>query len=228
MNCQVCGKYSGYYPLCKECNELKESGEVIKCAKCGSWKRAKEPCPNCNDKTTTKENNYKTVKINEENAGNDLTCIICGEPSNGKHFCKKCYAKYRDKSIDIRITHCTETILLDEYGNLQYKCDDGRRVRSRAELIISNFFFKERIITVYEKSVYYKDKNGEDKVLHPDFYLPEQDIYIEYNELTNKEYLKSKEYTKKIYEEIGKKVLVITAEDLKDIEACLKPKLNLH
>lgn len=53
-----------------------------------------------------------------------------------KTFLQKCYAKYKDRSVDIRITHCTETEILDEYGNLQYKCDDGRKVRSRAEKII--------------------------------------------------------------------------------------------
>lgn len=213
MNCQVCGKPSGYFPLCKECNTLKEKGKIVKCEKCGKWHYASKPCPDC-----------RTVPFEPQDG---LTCIICGENSNGKHFCKKCYAKYKDRSVDIRITHCTETEILDEYGNLQYKCDDGRKVRSRAEKIISDFFFKERVRAVYEETIYYSE-NGEDKTLHPDFFLPDYDMYIEYNELKNKPYLNSKDYTQNIYKKLNKKVLIIDDNDLRDIAACLKPKLGLH
>ncbi len=37
MRCQVCGNYSGKYPLCKTCNNLKERGIIVKCSKCGNW-----------------------------------------------------------------------------------------------------------------------------------------------------------------------------------------------
>lgn len=218
MNCQVCGKYSGYYPLCAECNELKEMGEVVKCDKCGNWKKKDEKCTKCSQ---TNKEKYR------EDESNDLKCIICGKPSNGKHFCKSCYAIYKDRSVDIRITHCTDVEILDEYGSLKYKCDDGRKVRSRAEALISNFFFKEKIRTVYEKTIYYTE-NGEDKTLHPDFYLPDYDIYIEYNELTNKPYISMKEYAQKIYKSLNKNLIVINDKDLEDLAACLKPKLGLH
>ena len=99
-----------------------------------------------------------------------LTCLICGEPSNGKHFCLSCYHKYKDKAIDLRITNCKEVKVLDQYGNLSIECDDGRMVRSRAEALISNFFYNNKIRSVYEKTVYYTDpETGEDKTLHPDF-----------------------------------------------------------
>ena len=79
--------------------------------------------------------------IEEKKSSTDeLMCIICGEPSNGKHFCLKCYHKYKDRSVDIRIVNCRDTEILDAYGNLQYKCDDGRKVRSKSEKIISDFF----------------------------------------------------------------------------------------
>ena len=31
MKCSVCGAESGKYPLCRNCNQLKEAGMVIKC-----------------------------------------------------------------------------------------------------------------------------------------------------------------------------------------------------
>lgn len=157
----------------------------------------------------------------------ELTCIICGEPSNGKHFCIKCYHEYKDKSIDIRITNCRETKILDQYGNLTIECDDGRRVRSRAEALISNFFYNNKIRSVYEKTIYYKE-DGEDKTLHPDFYLPDYDIYIEYNEIKKKSYLKSKAYTQKIYSQLGFKVIIMDDQDLNSIAGCLKPKLGIN
>jgi len=39
MVCQICGKKAGYYPLCKECNKLKEDGKVTKCVDCGKWNK---------------------------------------------------------------------------------------------------------------------------------------------------------------------------------------------
>lgn len=164
----------------------------------------------------------ETVAVTSE-----LACIICGEPSNGKHFCVKCYHEYKDKAIDIRITNCRETKILDQYGNLTIECDDGRKVRSRAEALISNFFYNNKIRSVYEKTIYYKE-NGEDKTLHPDFYLPDYDVYIEYNEIKKKSYLKSKAYTQKIYDQLGFKVIIMDDQDLNSIAGCLKPKLGIN
>lgn len=217
--CAICGKPSGMYPLCKDCFKLKDEGKVVKCEECGTWYLTDEGCPNC------KPVNIELPKMTSN--ADELACIICGKPSNGKHFCKECYFKYKDRSIDIRIINCSGTQILDEYGNRKYTCDDGRKVRSRAELAIGNWLFNNKIRAVYEKEVYYEE-NGEAKTLHPDFYLPDQDYYIEYNELTNKPYVQSKEYTQKIYEKIGFKVIIMTDKDLENIAACLKPKLGIH
>lgn len=217
-NCAICGKPSGMYPLCKDHFKLKDEGKVKKCETCGTWYLTEEGCPNCKTVTST---------MPQETTAPKLTCLICGEDSNGYHFCRSCYAKYKDRAVDIRITHCLDTEILDEYGSLTIKCDDGRKVRSRAEAMISNWLYKEKIRSVYEKTIYYTE-NEENKTLHPDFYLPDNDLYIEYNELTNKPYLKSKECTKKIYESLGLKVFIMTEKDLQDIEACLKPLLGLH
>lgn len=81
---------------------------------------------------------------------------------------------------------------------------------------------------MYEETVYYKDeKTGEPKELHPDFFLPDYNLYIEYNELTNPKYVETKEYVKKIYEKLKLHVIVMTDKDLQDVAACLKPQLLL-
>lgn len=200
-------------------------------------------CPICGKPTSSYMGNYrkdglckyhaqqlKEGKLNS-NENNDepieTYCLICGAESNGKHFCYDCWNKYKNKSIDIRITNCKEVEILDQYGNLTIECDDGRRVRSRAEALISNFFYNNKIRSVYEKTIYYEE-NGENKTLHPDFYLPDYDLYIEYNEIKKKNYLKSKEYTMKIYKKLGYNVIIMDDKDLNSIAGCLKPILKIN
>jgi hypothetical protein len=42
--CQICGQNSGMYPLCKVCNEKKESGDIVKCDKCGLFHKKECNC----------------------------------------------------------------------------------------------------------------------------------------------------------------------------------------
>lgn len=200
-------------------------------------------CPICGKPTSSYMGNYRKDGLCKEHAkllkegkitldskeekNDDINCIICGTPTNGKHFCYNCWNKYKDKSIDIRITNCKEIEILDQYGNLTIECDDGRRVRSRAEALISNFLYNNKIRSVYEKTVYYEE-NGESKTLHPDFYLPDYNLYIEYNEIQKKSYLKSKDYTKKTYEKLGLTVIIMDDKDLNSIAGFLKPILKIN
>ena len=68
MACQVCGGKSGFYPLCKECNFLKDEGKVTKCEECGIWKEGNKPlCHECWLKKDKEEKkNSKDYKISEE------------------------------------------------------------------------------------------------------------------------------------------------------------------
>ena len=209
--------------LCHKHAMQANKGEIIQCFLCNEWHNADEACK-CSTKKNSKKQNFELI---DESTTEDLTCIVCGNISNGKHFCYDCYKKYKDKSIDIRITNCKETKVLDQYGNLTIECDDGRKVRSRAEALISNFFYNNKIRSVYEKTVYYEE-NGESKTLHPDFYLPDYELYIEYNEIKKKSYLKSKEYTKSIYEKLGFKVIIMDDQDLNSIAGFLKPILKIN
>lgn len=215
LKCPICGEATRVYMgkarkdrLCGKHADMLKSGELI-ANENGTFSAPGE------------------IASRDAKTQSDLKCIVCGEPSNGKHFCLKCYHDYKDKSIDIRITNCKDVEILDKYGNLTIECDDGRKVRSRAEALISNFFYNNKIRSVYEKTIYYKE-NDEDKTLHPDFYLPDYEVYIEYNEITKKSYLKSKEYTLSIYKKLGLKVIIMDDKDLNSIAGCLKPKLGIN
>ena len=100
-------------------------------------------------------------------------------------------------------------------------------MRSRAEALISNFFYNNKIRSVYERTIYYEE-DGENKTLHPDFYLPDYELYIEYNEIKKKSYLKSKEYTMSIYKKLGFKVIIMDDQDLNSIAGFLKPILRIN
>ncbi len=224
MNCQICGKPSGYLPLCKSCFKLKDEEKVIKCPVCDKWRKTDEVCPSCGNKPIRIVENTTQQESNVD----PITCLICGENSNGKHFCRSCYFKYKDRSIDIRITNCNSTQLLDEFGTRTKKAKDGRYVRSLSEKIIIDYFFDNYIRVVYEKTIPYVNEKGEEKQLHPDFYLTDYDLYIEFNGLTNKAYLKKKDYANKIYKEKGLKVEILESNDIDDIEATMSKLLTKY
>ena len=168
------------------------------------------------------------IQIKQNNTLNDqLNCIICGHPSNGKHFCLDCWKKYKDKSIDIRIKNCEETKIIDKHGNLKYRCDDGHIVRSKSEKAIDDFLFKYGILHIYEKS-FSIDKNPEHD-LHPDFYLPKYNIYIEHFGTTrNSEYEETKDYKISIYKKTNITLICTTEKDMNDLSANLTRKLTKY
>lgn len=51
MVCQICGKRSGYYPICKEHYEMYKRGEVGKCPECNKWYIIAEGCTKCSNQS---------------------------------------------------------------------------------------------------------------------------------------------------------------------------------
>lgn len=196
----------------------------------------------------------------------DLLCIICGEPSNGYHFCKKCWKKYNEEIVDLRIYNCskseileneetecllcgepangyhfckecfqkvrtgadlriapggTEAEIIDPYGNKKFRADNGVWVRSQGEMIILNWLYKNYIRAEYERTVIYKDLD-----LKPDFYLPDFDLYIEYNGKDDPDYLQIKRETINIYKRLKLSVLTLKPEDINDPNRTLPRKLE--
>lgn len=218
--CQICGKPSGMYPLCPACFKLRDEGKIEKCEDCGSWHRTE--CL-CECKKTTKSTTIEPTKEKKET--NELTCIICGVPSNGKHFCLKCYKKYHERTITIEVKGCTEFTITDAYGNKDTKTANGLYVRSLSEKIIYDELFRRGIKCEYERTVTYKDENGEIKELHPDFYLTDYKLYIEhwgYLDSRDAEYEKTKAYKEKIYKAKGYRLAATTSKDIKDIQSAME------
>jgi superfamily I DNA/RNA helicase len=88
--------------------------------------------------------------------------------------------------------------------NKYYTTLDGTRVRSKSEQYIADWFYRHNVMYVYEPEL-----NVKDFTFHPDFYVPEADLYIEH--------ISSKSTpTKKKEEQFqnGKLLLVKTFEDI--------------
>lgn len=224
LKCPICGEPTNVY--------MGKARKDRLCRKHGMMKNAGEISIDENgifiETSTGNTLKQKTEKQEIATKNDELTCIICGKISNGKHFCLSCYNEYKNHSVDIRITNCKETQILDKYGNLQYRCEDGRKVRSKSEKFITDFLFKYNIRAVYEKTVYYYPENGNTIELHPDFYLPDHDLFIEHNGLDTKSYKANKAKTEEMYKSMGYKIVVTTEKDLEDIEKVLKPILRIN
>ncbi|MBO5898610.1 MAG: hypothetical protein J6R04_06335 [Clostridia bacterium] len=236
-NCVICGKYSGTYIFCKECNELKKNGKIEKCEECGIWHKIGEPCE-CKRpskflsfvKDLIFNKNDEEIEEAEEiddDEMDDTICLICETPSNGYLFCKNCYRKYRKKTILLSITNCKKFDLLKESytDTYSYTCGDGHIVKSKSEKAIDNYLFDHRIPHVYEKEI----RIDSETIIHPDFYLPDLDVYIEHwgYGKENALYTKQKEWKLDFYRKNGF-TLICTYEksDGTNIESALEMKLR--
>jgi len=104
-------------------------------------------------------------------------------------------------------------------GN-RYVCKDGHRVKSHPEQIICDWLYEHRIVHAYEREI--------PMAKRCDFYIPISDtdgIYIEYWGMTDKQYLKNKEYKTEIYKKHNLKLLEIEHASTSDIESLLSERL---
>ena len=224
--CAICGKTGYmYFPLCKEHLDMKAEGKVQKCDECGTWHLTDEGCPNCKPAKTVAH------EVETPTTTPKLTCIICGEDSNGYHFCKKCNLKYRNKEILLKITKCEFPCgePLDESYEGVLECDDGHIVKSMAEQAIDNYLCDHGIFHGYELPL----DVGTDKPLKPDFclknYLGEgKDVYIEYFGLKGQpKYDEETAYKIKLYRKNKTTVICMYPKtDYKNLKFALSVKLK--
>ena len=218
--CPICGEDTFVYYgnprkdlLCAKHGKMANAGEIEQCETCGKWNKIGFNC-NCKQKTN-----------------NEITCITCGKPSGDKHFCKNCYAIYKNKTLYIRITGCKEFVKLDAEYESDLVCKDGHIVKSKSEREIDNYLYDKDIKHAYEAELYDPET---DTTIKPDFYLPNykdtgNDVYIEHWGYTeeNKKYTEQKAYKLEIYRRL-KVTLICTYEnwDTKNLESTLNRKLN--
>ena len=220
--CPICGKPTNVYMgharkdgLCREHGMLANKGEIVQCENCSKWISKDEVCE------------CKKVKKEEYNEQKENKCLLCNNESGKYLFCKSCFSKYHGKTLLLKIT-CDknqELELLNESYEGVYTCKDGHIVKSKSERDIDNYLFDHKIAHAYEKTLII----GTEK-FKPDFYLKDQDVYIEhwgYDE-NNKDYTKRKEYKLPKYKEKGITLIQTTEDDMKDVESSLELKLSTY
>lgn len=94
------------------------------------------------------------------------------------------------------------------------------RVRSRAEYIIATKLEAAGIRFEYEPRLPYTDDDVHTRFIHPDFYLYEHDLYVEYWGRDDPEYVESRRFKERVYERLaaqrGIRVLHLEAGDVED------------
>ncbi len=231
MYCEKCGKYSGKYPLCKDCYNNENECEI-----CGNNSHGFPLCRECYDKVKEyAEEHFEDLVVLEDDEYEENFesyspgfCICCGEEKeNSEHFlCSKCYKEYRNKELVISLIKAKEIKVHESRYYNKYKCEDGHVVKSKSERAIDNFLNKYKIRHYYEPEL--SINNDPNYLIHPDFYLPDKNIYIEHWGMDNDEqYKESMSYKLDIYRKL-KVTLICTYEhdDIEGLGSALKKKLS--
>lgn len=98
---------------------------------------------------------------------------------------------------------------------------DGHLVRSRAEIIVDDYLFENRIWHVYEKRLPVAEED-----LYCDFYLPEHDVYIEIWGRRDQEYVARRERKEKVYCGAGLQLISLGDEHIDDTDLLVKALLQ--
>lgn len=101
-----------------------------------------------------------------------------------------------------------------------FRTMDGHYVRSKSEVIIDNWLYMNGFVHAYEKRVPIEEE------LYSDFYIPQENVYIEFWGLNdNPKYIKHREEKIKLYKKYDFNLLELTENDVKDIDDILPLKL---
>lgn len=213
--CPICREPTNVYMgkarkdgLCRKHGMQANKGEIEQCPDCEKWHNVDEACA-CKS------------KIKKNTTIDELTCIICDTPSNGKHFCLDCYKKFSNKILYLQVKKCKEFTKLDAEYESEFVCEDGHLVKSPYEKIIDDYLYRENIQHAYEKKIDIDETHD----ITPDFFIPEykgtKNIYIEfwgYGE-ENLQYKKRKEYKINLYPNlVEKENIAVVYLNKKDVE----------
>ena len=100
---------------------------------------------------------------------------------------------------------------------------DGHYVRSRAEILIDDFLYKNGIVHAYERRV------NIDEEMYCDFYIPAQKLYLEFWGLEeNEQYAERKRRKLELYSKYRLKLIEVNNSDIENLDEILATKLRKH
>ena len=102
-----------------------------------------------------------------------------------------------------------------------FRTDDGHYVRSKAELLIDNWLYKNDLAHEYEKEI-------PNELMMCDFYLPDSDVYIEFWGGGTLDYETRKKTKLQSYERLRLRLISLTDVDIQRLESNLTRKLGKY
>jgi hypothetical protein len=133
----------------------------------------------------------------------------------------------KESSGDASIQAEDQTIEITDDFRVKFPANlrtpDGHYVRSRAELLIDDFLYKNGIVHAYER------KLNIDEDMYCDFYIPSEKLYIEYWGLEeNEKYAERKKIKQNLYAKYNYKLIELNDEDILNLDERLAAKLRKH
>jgi hypothetical protein len=164
----------------------------------------------------------EALRIKEKQA--EHRCIKCNSATNADEYARSMRAfqrVYCDKCFDEvflkRRNYDTEVEL-----NKTIETQNGTLVQSNGERIISDYLQSHGISFRYDERI----RIMEGYAIRPDFYLPEQDVYIEYWGMDTLDYKIGMMKKQKLYQMEGKKLISLYFRDKHRLTELLREKLS--
>ncbi|MGD0145920.1 MAG: hypothetical protein ABSB53_03590 [Nitrososphaerales archaeon] len=124
------------------------------------------------------------------------------------------------------------SFLQDLFSNREYGAPSttlqGERVKSRAEQRIADYFTRNGIKYVYEKGAQTDALIFKQTFAHPDFYLSDYNVYVEYWGLvdTSKEYQRNMKWKMAQYHKNGIKFISIYPRNMENLDWIFRAKFR--
>ena len=180
------------------------------------------------------------VRVDANQAMSAIEADMKREEMNHLAFCSACHAFIADESQRERSVkayqkpYCRKCQDERDFAALEFERSvdeaklrqalNGVWVQSEGEVRIANYLVERRIAFDYDKR--FRLAGG--KLLRPDFYLPEFDVYIEYWGMDTREYLANKAEKGLLYKRARKRLVSLDYNELDEIEKVLEQKLSRY
>lgn len=230
--CLICGEKSGRHKLCQDCWHTKESDDLGFVQKRDKdeirehYFSHKNYLYGLNNAKFLYYGMIRLYKIAEEMyiSYRDVYLLNLVE-EDLKKLNERIVNKFNENSGSIKNfdndSEFTETDEKDfrKIHPAEIFCKDGHYVRSTFEKILDDWLYDNKIFHCYEKRKHFGEEANQCVI--SDFYLPENDLYIELWGNIDKRYAKRKAAKIEIYNREGLKLLQVEDYECKDIESTM-------
>lgn len=187
----------------------------------------------------------KVAAVKAAKEAEKTLCAVCGENSKGKTLCYSCYEREKageiTKCVDCekwknnKLPRCRDCWEKEQKAqgdrdfrqkypdSPMYRCKQGILVRSKAEVVIADFLYDNKIQFRYETMRMLGDIE-----VHPDFYLEEVDLFLEHCGMDSADYIAKRQKKEQLYAAHKQKFVTTNKEDESELHDALKRKLHKH